>query len=199
MPDKNGKAPLILVVGPSGAGKDSLLDAARLQLAGDEGIVFARRVITRPAGSGGEDHQAAGIPEFEAMLDNGDFMLSWQAHGLHYGIPKQLERHRDQGRCLIANVSRGVLDQARLQYGPVTVLHVTAPPEILAQRLAKRGRESEADIHARLKREDSGLKGQADVVEINNAGKLEDAADRFLAAIYQIQREYRTLRTAETV
>ena len=65
-------------------------------------------------------------------------------------FPNNLDRHRDQGRCLIANVSRGVLDQARLQYGPVTILHVTAPPEILAQRLAKRGRESETDIHARL-------------------------------------------------
>ncbi len=56
---------LFLIVGPSGAGKDTLLDGTRESLKGDNSFVFAKRVITRPASAGGEEHDAVDVEEFE--------------------------------------------------------------------------------------------------------------------------------------
>ncbi len=69
---------LVLVVGPSGAGKDSLLQTAREAFRCDPRIGFARRVITRPADPDGENHEPVSEAEFTAR----DFALSWSAHGL---------------------------------------------------------------------------------------------------------------------
>ena len=57
---------LVLVVGPSGAGKDTLMDAARAGLAADPRYRFARRLITRPAMAGAEDHDSCDEAGFRA-------------------------------------------------------------------------------------------------------------------------------------
>lgn len=139
---------LIAVVGPSGAGKDTVLEGLRAALAGEPRFVFIRRSITRPAEAGGEAHEALTPAEFASR----DFALQWQAHGLHYGIPRGMEAELAAGRVVLANLSRGMLPEAAARY-PLVVLEVSAPPAILAARLAARGRETEADIAARLARE----------------------------------------------
>jgi ribose 1,5-bisphosphokinase len=133
---------LVLVVGPSGAGKDTLLNAAKDVFRDDRRIHFARRAITRPADPAGENHEPVTEAEFAAR----DFALSWSAHGLRYGIPAV-----DIAPVVVANVSRGVIAAAAAQY-PVRVIEVTAPPEVLAARLAARGRETTADVARRLGR-----------------------------------------------
>src|SRR5580692_8194818 len=97
-------AMLVLVVGPSGAGKDTLLDAARRAVADDPRFRFVRRVITRPAEAGGEAHEAVTDAEFATR----DFALAWQAHGLRYGIPADIAADLQSGRVLVANSSRGI-------------------------------------------------------------------------------------------
>ena len=57
---------LVLVVGPSGAGKDTLIERAREALAGEARFRFVRREITRPEGAGGEDHIAVTPAAFAA-------------------------------------------------------------------------------------------------------------------------------------
>jgi phosphonate metabolism protein PhnN/1,5-bisphosphokinase (PRPP-forming) len=135
---------LVLVVGPSGAGKDTLLEAARQALADDPRFRFVRRVITRPADAGGEAHEAVTEVEFARR----DFALQWQAHGLRYGIPADAISDAD---VAVANVSRTVIGEAARRF-PVRVIEVTAPPDVLAERLASRQRENVADIAARLAR-----------------------------------------------
>jgi phosphonate metabolism protein PhnN/1,5-bisphosphokinase (PRPP-forming) len=156
---------LILVVGPSGAGKDTLLNFARAELAQHADIVFARRVITRPADVT-EDHE----PVSEAEFATQDFALSWQAHGLSYGIRKDIEADLAAGRQVVANVSRGIIPQARETYRCL-VVEITASPEILAVRLAQRGRETAEDIAARLRR--TVAQTQADAVILNDTTPRE--------------------------
>lgn len=177
------KGCLALVVGPSGAGKDSLLDSARAALAGDPGFVFVRREITRPEDAGGEVHTAISRATFEQRRDAGAYALSWDAHGLGYGIPAAIEADLAAGRVVIANVSRGVLDEARGTYDRVAILSITVSPEILAARLRGRGRESEAEILGRLERAAAFSVTGTDVIDIRNDGTLEQAVAAFVAAL----------------
>lgn len=174
---------LVLVVGPSGAGKDSLLNGARAALAGDPRFVFARREITRPADSGGEDHIALSRSGFEQHRDDGGYALSWDAHGLGYGIPKSVDADLAAGRVVVANVSRGVLDQARGKYGRVAILSITVSPDVLAARLRARGRETEEQIAGRLVRAAAFTVTGPDVIEIRNDGDLSESVVAFVAAL----------------
>jgi ribose 1,5-bisphosphokinase len=142
---------LILVVGPSGAGKDTLLNGVREALGEHSGIRFVRRVITRPGDMGEEDHESVTEQEFELREQAGDFALSWRAHGLRYGIPADISFDLAKGRVVVANVSRAVVAEAAEQF-PVSVIEVTAPARVRAARLAKRGREAADDVARRLSR-----------------------------------------------
>lgn len=170
---------LVLVVGPSGAGKDSVLAGARRALAGHPGIHFARRCITRPADAGGEDHVSLSPEAFARCRATGGFALEWRAHGLDYGIPVEATGWLAAGETVVANVSRTVLDEARRRLPPVQVVLVTAAPEVLAARLAARGREDADDIRQRLARGEMDCKG-SDVVRLENNGRLEDTVRRFV-------------------
>lgn len=165
---------LVLVAGPSGAGKDTVLAYAKAHLAGYEKVVFPRRVITRPPGPG-EDHVCVTEAEFASAR----FALAWEAHGLRYGIPADIERDLAAQRIVIINVSRAVIAEARARF-PCMVVEITAPPEVLAQRLAARGREDASDIAERLRRE--GAQIEADVTIIND-GLPQDAGAMFLAKL----------------
>lgn len=180
---------LLLVVGPSGVGKDSIISAAARRLDGEAGIIFARRIITRaapslPSDAGGEAHVAVSPGEFAALRDQGKLMLHWQAHGFDYGLPRKLAASLVGGISVVANVSRTVVADARATFAPVVVVAVTAAPSILARRLAGRGRESVAEIDRRLQRAGAISPDQADYV-INNDGPLELAVERFVGLLRQ--------------
>ena len=172
---------LLLVVGPSGAGKDTLIEAARRELAGDARVRFVRREITRPREAGGEDHTAVDADAFARRCAAGAYALHWQAHGLGYGIPADIAADLQAGRVVVANVSRGVVEAAARRF-PVRVLAITAPPELLAQRLGARGREAADDVAARLARS-VVLPKSVDVVTIVNDGTPEAGAARVLAEL----------------
>jgi phosphonate metabolism protein PhnN/1,5-bisphosphokinase (PRPP-forming) len=141
---------LVLVVGPSGSGKDTLMAGAAQALADDGRFRFTRRVVTRPAAA--EDHEVADAESFAACRDAGGFALHWEAHGLQYGIPADILDDLRLGRAVVANVSRGVLAEAAARFGSV-VIEVTVPDQLRADRLRQRGREAPDDVTARLARE----------------------------------------------
>jgi phosphonate metabolism protein PhnN/1,5-bisphosphokinase (PRPP-forming) len=172
---------LVAVVGPSGAGKDTLMGGARAALAGDARFLFTRRHVTRAAEAGGEAHLPMTRAAFAALRDSGGFALWWEAHGLLYGIPRGIEAALTEGRVVIVNLSRGVLAEAAARYR-LRVLNITAPVPVLAARLAGRGREDAADIAARLARE-AALPPGLDVVTVQNDGAVELGVQRVLEAL----------------
>lgn len=159
------------------------MDAARAALAGDERFTFARRLITRPAMAGAEDHDSCAEAEFREAEARGELALSWRAHGLCYGIPAVALAGIAQGQVVIVNISRGEIPAAERLVRRVAVVNITAPNAVLARRLAARGRESEADIAARLAREAPLTTESAELVSIQNDRSVAEAADEFLALL----------------
>ena len=159
------------------------MDAARAGLAGDPGYRFARRLITRPAMAGAEDHDSCDEAGFRAIEAEGGLALSWQAHGLSYGIPAAELTGIGTGAVVIVNVSRRAITAAERLAERVVVLNITAPVAVLA-----RGRESESDIAARLKREAPLTAERAEIVTILNDRSVAEAAEELLAVLRGLWR-----------
>jgi ribose 1,5-bisphosphokinase len=174
-----GPGRLVLVVGPSGAGKDTLIGLARDACAGDVTIAFPRRVVTRAA-SAFEDNEQVSFGAFRQARDRSEFAVHWEAHGHFYGLPRAIDDDIRAGRTVVANVSRTVLEAMRRAYADVLVVSITAPPEILRERLAARARGSDGQLSERLARAVDEV--VPDVI-ITNVGSAGQHAQELLRAI----------------
>ncbi|MDU9002414.1 phosphonate metabolism protein/1,5-bisphosphokinase (PRPP-forming) PhnN [Sedimentitalea todarodis] len=175
---------LIVIVGPSAVGKDSVLSGIA---AAKPAIRLVRRVITRAPELGGEDYDSVTAEEFGIRVESGAFCLTWQAHGLLYGIPADVLTDVGLGATCIANLSRSALTQAVRIFPDLRVLNITASPSVLASRLTKRGRESEGEIKRRLAQAEKPLTDGIDVAEIRNDGLLTETVAMALAALYPVR------------
>lgn len=161
-----GSGRLILVVGPSGAGKDTLLGLARAACADDPAVVFPRRVITREA-SPSEDNEEVSAEAFQQALAHDEYAMHWEAHGHRYALRRTIDRDIGAGRTVVANVSRTVIPAMRGAYANVTVISITAPPDVLAARIAMRARGSDGRIEQRLSRTVDEAAAAPDVTIVN--------------------------------
>ena len=169
------------VVGPSGAGKDSLIDGARAAL--DDDYVFARRVITRPDGSAGEAHEGVTEAEFARRQRSGEFLVTWDAHDLCYGLPRSLMLELERGRNVVANGSRGVIAELAARLPRFVVIVVTAPHDVLARRIAARGRESGDQVASRVARAGAPVPPHVPCITVSNDSTLEAGTARFVEAL----------------
>ena len=146
---------LVYVMGPSGSGKDSLLAHVRQVMSAAytltwnicadartalRPIFFTRRYITRPANAGGERHYPLTREEFQLRKSRGDFSLSWESHGLCYGIGAGIDSRLAVGAVVVVNGSREYLPEALKRYPTLLPVLIAARPEVLRERLEKRGR-----------------------------------------------------------
>jgi phosphonate metabolism protein PhnN/1,5-bisphosphokinase (PRPP-forming) len=172
---------LVLVVGPSGAGKDTLINGAKPILATDPRFVFPRRVVTRPVVATAEDHDSVTPEDFALRMANGAYALSWEAHGLSYGLPASIRDDIAAGRVVVMNGSRAMVGTARAMFPGTVVVLIEATSEARARRLAGRGRETAAEIAARLAREvDAGI---PDAIRVDNSGAVAEGIARFVAVL----------------
>ena len=176
-----GPGRLILVVGPSGAGKDTLLGLAKAACAGDDNVVFPRRAVTREA-SPFEENEQLSLDAFRQARSQGDFAVHWEAHGHCYALSRALDDDIRAGRTVVANVSRAVVEAIRRAYADVVVISITAPPEILSQRLAARARSSDGRLADRLGRVVGDAATVPDVT-ITNVGSAEHHARELVRII----------------
>ncbi|HEY9214688.1 MAG TPA: phosphonate metabolism protein/1,5-bisphosphokinase (PRPP-forming) PhnN [Ancylobacter sp.] len=175
--ERLGPGLLVLVVGPSGAGKDTLLAYARRQLT-EHDVLFARRHITR-ASDHTEDHLSIDFAAFEQGVAEGRFPLHWRANGLGYALGEDVREAIQAGRTVVANGSRATVAEARLRFVRIKVVLVTAPFSVLAARIAARGREAHDDAAQRMAREPT-LDAPPDIGIIND-GAIEQAGERLAA------------------
>jgi ribose 1,5-bisphosphokinase len=182
---RSGCGALVVVVGPSGAGKDSLIDGARAMLSENPRFFFPRRVITRTADRS-EDHESITAQDFASAEQRGEFFLSWSAHGLSYGIPAEVAERLRDGQVVVCNVSRTVIEAARQRSTQAFVVLVTAPAVLRAERLAARRRE--LTIGERLDRTVADFDAANADFELENSTTIEAAVQRLTDYLQRVAR-----------
>lgn len=191
----------VAIVGPSGAGKDTVINAVHEVLANNEDFLFTRRIITRQSGIsrqnrqdenskklGNEDNIEVSVAKFQKLLDQDAFSMHWFAHGICYGLPADIENDVKQGKIVIANISRTSLGMAKKLFDHVFVVEINAPAKILKERLINRKRESKSDIAERLERANVPilLPDGAEHCYIDNSGDVKIAVGKLLLILEKL-------------
>jgi len=182
------------VVGPSGAGKDSLIEGARAHLGEAGRYVFARRTITRPTGAPGEDHDGVTEAQFRTSVSAGDFLITWEAHGLSYGLSADLLTALGNGYNVIANGSRKMIRELAGLVPRLIVVEVTASIDVLAARILARGRENAFQARARVMRQVEPLPIDIETIRVSNDGALEHGINAFIRALANATQRLRLRR-----
>ncbi len=172
---------LIYLVGPSGSGKDSILREVAPLL--PQQCVIMKRTITRLTSQETEEAESVTEAEFQTQQQQGQFALSWQANGLHYGIRADLDQHLQTGKTVLVNGSRAHWPQVLKRYPKAILVLVKVPEALLRHRLVARGRESLQEIQLRLERNkymEQALERKAQLQKtelwvIDNSGSLAEA------------------------
>lgn len=177
---------LIYVMGPSGAGKDSVLGWLRENLPQGLPVHWAQRTITRPVDAGGEAHEATDAAHFVHLKNQGEFAMAWEANGLHYGVRHAELSGLQHGHWVLVNGSRGHLHHAQQSHPGLQVVHITADPATLMQRLTARQRETPEEIRQRVERA-SAFAIPPGTIQIHNNGTLNQAGQDLLWALHNLK------------
>lgn len=172
---------IILIIGPSGAGKDTLLRHANIAFEGK--LNFVKRYITREADLN-ESNYFIDSDAFELLKYNDYFASYWNAHGNYYGIPKKFIRNG----LNIISISRSRIEDFETKYDNVYTINITISKEQLKQRLLSRARESEEEIEKRLSRNYEKIEAQR-LIEFDNSGSLEESKQKFISVLKEIENE----------
>jgi ribose 1,5-bisphosphokinase len=173
---------LIYVVGPSGAGKDSVMQVLKAHWSDLPPAHWARRTITRTVQADAETHESVDQAEFERLSRMNLFAMSWQANGLCYGIRHAELVPLEAGHCVFVNGSRAYAPHVLEVWPEATFVLITAPIDLLARRLQMRAREDELAIAHRLAR-DIALDLPAQTLRIINDGTIQSAVEQLHAQL----------------
>jgi guanylate kinase len=178
---------LIVISGPSGAGKDSVI--RRMKELGVP-LHFVVTMTTRPPRPGeedGKDYIFVSEEEFERVLREGGFLENAVVYGHRYGVPKeQVKKALESGKDVVMRVDvQGARTLRRLVPEAVFIFLIPASEEELVRRLRARSTEDEKDLELRLAiaREEMKSLEEFDYVVINADGRLDEAVQKVMAII----------------
>lgn len=179
------------IMGPSGAGKDSVLEAVSAHFA--EEVSRPARYISRAlVVKDAEQHNVITTPIFNEFVDKACFSLYWEANGFHYGYDKQWLLDLEMGKIVLLNGSRSYWPQAQKKYGDkLYPIYLDLSVESQEARLKGRGRESYADIAERIARNDkfSHIAESDDIFRLNADQPLAAVSQDFIALLMSHQAE----------
>lgn len=177
---------LVILTGPSGAGKDTV--AAALGSRPGSTVGFAVTATTRsprPEEADGRDYHFVSEAEFERMIRDGEMLEHAIVYGQHKGVPtSSVQRVLDEGKDVLLRTDVQGARYIKAQVpGAVTIF--VAPPsrEEMERRLRERGSDSEGQLEIRLETaaEEMEAAGEFDHTVVND--DLERATDEIEAII----------------
>ncbi len=183
---------LIVLSGPSGAGKDAVL--TRMKELGHQmhyTITTTTRPM-RPAERDGQDYIFLSSEQFDRMVSQDGFLEWAQVYGNRYGVPKkQVQDALNQRKDTIIKADVQGAATIRRQ-APDAVLIFLVPPTLaeLEPRLRERKTEGDVDMDLRLRtaRAEMGHAAAFDHVVVNHEGRLDEAVHLILEIIDQERR-----------
>ena len=171
---------VVLVVGPSGSGKDSLLRGARQYFGEGGSLGFVRRYITRPPDES-EDNYYIDQTAFSLLKQLNFFISTWQAHGNHYGIPCHALASSGSLKgydLLLLSISRSAIVDFEQRHDTVTTIQIMVKEDVLRERLESRGRENNLEIRQRLERAQQTVVAR-DLITFDNSADLDRSRVNF--------------------
>jgi guanylate kinase len=169
-------APLIIVSGPAGSGKSTLIRAVLQEERFRGRLRLAVSATTRPPREeerDGEDYQFWSQARFDEALAREELLEHAKVHGLYcYGTPRsEVDGYREKGMGVLLDIDVQGAAQVRTLYPDHTSIFVKLPDERLyEERIVKRGSETEETLRRRLQtaREELGREGEYQYTVVND-------------------------------
>lgn len=175
----NSKGKLVVVSGPSGVGKGTIVKRLLKECDNLVLSVSATTRLPREEDTDGVTYYFKTVDEFKSMIENENF-LEWAMYNdNYYGTPAEaVEDIRNKGKNVLLEIEvKGAMNVK--QKCPDGIYIFISPPSInaLKERLLKRESESEAEINNRVKLAEYELerKDEYDYIVVND--KLDEAVD----------------------
>lgn len=182
------QAPLLIVIsGPSGVGKDSVLQRMKERGLPFHFVVTATTRPQRPEEKEGIDYIFVGREEFAGMIDQDELMEYAVVYGDYKGIPKaQVRKALASGKDVLMRVDvQGAATVRKISPEAILIFLTTSSEQELVERLEKRKTESSEDLKLRIAtaRQEFKRIAEFDYIVVNRENKLDETVDTIRAII----------------
>lgn len=179
---------MFVIYGPSGSGQDSVIEGLQKKMPLERVITTTTRPL-RPTESQGHPYYFISQKEFEEKIENGELLEHLKKYdGVYYGVTKQeVERVAEDNKTGIWKIDFAGAEDIKKRFPELTVIRITAPLEVLEERIRKRDHPTEEYLQSRLHHIREWLpKSVYDFSVENEEGKLEQTVEQ----VYQIIKKH---------